>query len=48
MATLIYTDTYQTCTACNSGTYVVYPDDVTRCRYCGQTKVTKPVAGKKT
>lgn len=46
--TLVYKDTYESCQACSSGTYVLYPDDVTRCRYCGKTKTTVKVVGKKT
>ncbi len=46
-----YEDTFETCPACEAGTYTIYPDEVTRCRNCGQTKpqpVKKAVAGKKT
>lgn len=45
-----YIDTHEECTACHDGTYVDYPDNVIRCRNCGQTKPQpkKAVAGRKT
>lgn len=46
-----YKDTFETCEDCQSGTYVLYPDQVNRCRYCGETKTKaapRVPAGKKT
>ena len=46
-----YEDTFETCTDCGSGTYVLYPDQVKRCRHCGELKIMtapKATVGKKT
>lgn len=46
-----YNDTFETCPECQNGTFVLYPDDVTRCRYCGTLKIMtapKAAVGKKT
>lgn len=45
-----YKDTNRACDKCEEGTYVLYPDRVIKCRYCGEletdTVPTKTVGRK--